>query len=821
MAKRFESINKIGPAKKIKLDVSVTHGPFHTTSSNIVDFWANDDDDDILMATQLAEKKQHQTGINNESEFNFNQFSSRAHGTTSTQQLIVEPTQSFQKSSMKPMGDLFPIGISTPWNVEEICGMDDTSVFLPDQKKSVKDPLYEGQSSSKNSSASTAIRRQLAQERQLKYLTERYDWLKKVNAKLEKDLQESTNSVVMKDGEVNILRDELRQARKLLQANKMEKMSIAEEVGNESNEKVLEAFKQVIAKDTELNYTNVEVFNHKIRNAKCTIKDSSPSTESDVYKCRNLLRIENLLIERSSSTNNYFQTDGNVYQFVKETSVQDKPRNAFEIELKELLLYNAQLQSHSSADDTIVSCIMTSVRRVFTEFWIYANSLELPQHSIACPNHHFNLQLDHGTSARRSIIQSEALFNQERAILVRRYIATLALICRKHCNVSNALLIEKHNNYLIIKIAIQAIIKISYSFEVYEHFGILEATGALLHSLLGHVTLLKFSTYENQQQILFDLLKQLVFACPSPWVFRELSSCMLLCTQQTQMMAKMCVNSPKNCFVSDRVRHLYNFMPKACLIQVYAGLLEQCFCTHLPLQPNHFKLLLSLCGNHVRFVYQCFTVKPKSVLKMLPFSFSVGNEKEQSEDTLPKVSHFKSDVTFENNTIANINGSTLSTNSISALCPLPVKGHMPHDGGCECYVRLCISVLTLVFQTMYHWMRQNKKDIPEVAGISHIAVHLLTLIFCEYFVPCVFRDSEDTTKHYLSLLCNWWTDQSQLLNFSDIHLRCLRQLQELHLMLKPLHQEGNPCNSSNEFSEWTQVLKGVDAKILTRDQVDV
>lgn len=191
MAKRFEPNNMFGAAKKLKLDISVNGGRFTSTSSNIVDFWDNDDDDVILLATQQAEEKQHQPDRNAGTEINFSQFAPQVHGTTSTQQ----PAQ-------LPMDDLHTMDLSTSWNIEEVFGTDETFVFLPDQKNA-EEPVANPPES--NISSTTGTRRQLAQERQLKFLMERVDALKKLNTKLKKDLSDSIDNAVTKDGEVSWL----------------------------------------------------------------------------------------------------------------------------------------------------------------------------------------------------------------------------------------------------------------------------------------------------------------------------------------------------------------------------------------------------------------------------------------------------------------------------------------------------------------------------------------------------------------------------------------------------------------------------------------
>lgn len=504
------------------------------------------------------------------------------------------------------------------------------------------------------------------------------------------------------------MRDELRQTRKLLQASKMEKIALAEEAEKDCNEKVSEVFKKVIAKNTELSFVNVEFSEHRIRNANSTLKDGATLALNDVDQRRNLLRLENLNIVNSSSRQSTKREQ--IYHYVKQTNGLNKQRSFFEIELENLLLLDAQFYTQPRNDQLVIKNIITSVSRVLFEFWSYANSFELPKHCMLYAQSHFELQHNETISMSYSLTQPDSLYNMERGILLRRYIATLAVICQKESKIAQALLHKKHGEYLIIQLAIQAIIKISYSFEVYEHVGILKATGALLYSLLNHLKSLYDSQSGDLEEVLFDLLKQLVFTCPIPSVFYELSSCIVLCTRKAQLMAKMCINSSKDCFVSDRVRSLYRFGSKSCLIQVYSSLLELCFCSHLPVQPSQFKLILSICEHHVRFVYQCFTEIPEFILKMLPHSSFTDEEKKQSDNLITKIFGFRPDPTIVNSNIVRIDGSTLSPTTLSDCSLAPVADQLVNDGGCECYVKLCLSVVTLVFQTMYHWMLQNKKS---------------------------------------------------------------------------------------------------------------
>ncbi|XP_017954633.1 ATR-interacting protein mus304 [Drosophila navojoa] len=800
MAKRIVPIDKFGAAKKLKLDISISRGRTRE-STNVVEFWTSDDDDDVLFATQKAEETQRKTDPpNTQNEFSFNNFAAQAlHATTSTQELFND--------------EVLRSHLSTNLTIDEIFGTDETNVFLPNTECGKKTDIQVADINNAvdaSTSRATETRRQLAQERQLKFLMERVDLLKKENAKLQRDLADSNNQANAKEGEVGLLRNELRQARKLLQASKVDRLTKAENGKSECNEKIIDAFKQIRAKDTELNFTTVEFTELKIRNAKSNERNTFKGIDSDVN--RRLLRIENFCIESHFAKQSSTKTKRYMYEYTNEKRAQKKQRTFLEMELEQLVLNYSQMQSECANVKAVINRIFASAGRVFTEFCFYTQNLELPQTCTLYPHRQINTHSGQNIEMRCSLIQPTALYNMERGILLRRYIATLALICQNQNIISYMLLTRKYDRHWILKILSEAITNLSYSFEVVEHLGVLKATSSFLCSLLSYMNSVKDSMSESQNDLLFHLLKQLVFTRPSPWVFHELSACMLLCTQNSQLMARMCVNCPSNCFVADRVRSLYRFGPSSCLIQVYAGLLELSFYSDLAFQPSRFKLLLSVCENHVRFVYQCFTARPAFILKMLSLPSHTDDEKD-NEDTLSKVVGINSDATPSNNKTDNFYMSSLEATSVSKNSVAPAK-KTHQEIRCECYVKLCLSVVSIVYQMMYQWINQdNKLDISQVGKVSQVALHLFTLIFREYYLSCLFRDSAETTKHYLSLLCNWWQCHARLLNFEDEHMRFLRQLQDLHFMLKPLHQEGNSTNPNDDSSEWKRIVCNADKNI--------
>lgn len=184
--------------------------------------------------------------------------------------------------------------------------------------------------------------------------------------------------------------------------------------------------------------------------------------------------------------------------------------------------------------------------------------------------------------------------------------------------------------------------------------------------------------------------------------FGELSSCLVSALRHPQMLAKMCVKSPRNCFVSDRVRSVYRFGPDSCLLQVYAGLLELCFFSETPLRQDHLQLLLQIGGNHVHFAFECFKNPPDFIMEKLPY-FADDEESDLGDGTLMKSGTTMQASISNGSTLASTSNLNLNSNSNSST------SQQSKANECECYVKLCLSVVTLVFQMLHQWMLHQRK----------------------------------------------------------------------------------------------------------------
>jgi len=80
-----------------------------------------------------------------------------------------------------------------------------------------------------------------------------------------------------------------------------------------------------------------------------------------------------------------------MFEYSEDEGQAKKRRNPFELELKQLLLYYAQLQAQPESLDHLIPRILSSVGKVFTEFASYAQSLDFPHNCMLYPYNPYKL----------------------------------------------------------------------------------------------------------------------------------------------------------------------------------------------------------------------------------------------------------------------------------------------------------------------------------------------------------------------------------------------------------------------------------------------
>uniref|UniRef100_A0A1A9WAK1 ATR-interacting protein mus304 n=1 Tax=Glossina brevipalpis TaxID=37001 RepID=A0A1A9WAK1_9MUSC len=845
MAKRIQPMKEFGRSvKKPKLDITVSKSrPVasvnHQNPKNSV-FWDDDDDDVILLATQQAEaavvaEKSELELTMPETEIIFKDFSNQA--STSTQ----KPLQN---------GNIFTQLLEDDDDkLLAVAAEDDVEVFKKPTTSLLRPLQSEGtQVNAKNQvvvatkqsedltefvlsqttpsfatlpASQSMARRQLASERQIKFLMEKVDALKNENSRLTKDLADNKGKLECQDGEASLLRDELRHVRQQMQNLKMEKIFSVEAAKNECQTKISHLSKRVELKETELRLKEVECSKIKIKYASETQKYQQNNTiqeirnptnktmsnkrEQQKFKMRNF----HLHVIETCSIKDCL-TPG-FYEAALERGVWKKQRTLFQLELENIQTLTAQLQLLNA--DKLVECLVpkciNSACKVLPEFWSYCHSLEFSKNCLIYPYHDYTLKSSERTQMEnidnKNLLKPLQHYENEKVLSLRRYIAAMAVICKIVPALSLALIKCKHGEYYLLQITIEAVAKLGFSREICEHFGVLEALALLVNNILIHIT----SDLEDKyMELIISLLKHIVFTRPSPWIFREISSSLSYCAYHLpQAMDFFCINSPQSTFSADRVKSIYRFTNDSCLMQVYCGLLEIAFplCSRLPKQ--HFMLLSDICLKHIRLAYRCFIKPPSFIHKHLPaydddYDDDDDDDDDDDEDVgKDQANSMSGRISMEVDSSENNTTPQTSAGSSNSNCHQTSK--QTSENTCECYTKLCLSVVTLCYQLLRQWLLHQKKYLtPEIAKISNVATQLLHLIFCDNYLTCLFRDSEETTKHHLYLICKWLTMNSKILQLNDISLRFLEKLQTSHIMSRDITTESNIANIALDLSEW-------------------
>lgn len=649
MSKRYQPTNNFGHClKKPKYDININKDrtllpPTQTRNnhvsplkSSLSSYWDDDDDDDvILLATQVAEAaavakdKGHQ--YITDSEITFSEFAKVGGSSTQNPQIpsndilsqMFDDDDDFELLAAVQKQDpgvfkkpAAPLPRSTQPAVQHQPNSTRPSEEAHSSAAATQ-PLSEfllSQSSGPNCtlpSTQSAARRQLASERQIKFLMEKMELLKKENSNLSKSLSESKSKIESKEGETKLLRDELKHLKQQVQNLKMEKIFSTEAAKTESQNKIKELTKQVEGKEAELKLKEVQCSkmkmrladeSHKLQQSICQesirqvqVKKRTVSTDSTAEQQQMTVQqtrfAKSLMKMQTLSLNCLKNTDFNEVSipcvpahtdiYVQQQGSLKKKKTVFESELEKMQTLLAELRllgANNLPRDFKAKCT-DSLRNVCQEFTSYIDTLSFQENSSVYPYHGYSLLKTKIArklqNAREALQHPSELYDDEMAISLRRYFAGLAVICQEVACVANAMVYaEVSSGNTCLLVIFNCIDHLGYSTEICEHFGLLEAIAMWTSTLLQNAT---------HVDDLLHLIKYIIFARPSAWVFKEISLCLYqFCYDDSKLIRCLCRVNEEESFTSDRVGSIYRFCDESCILQVRCRIINKSYSKDVP-----------------------------------------------------------------------------------------------------------------------------------------------------------------------------------------------------------------------------------------------
>ncbi|XP_052899543.1 ATR-interacting protein mus304 [Anopheles moucheti] len=651
-----------------------------------------------------------------------------------------------------------------------------------------------------------------AKDIQVKFLTKHVEQLAQKLESVQKDCNDAVEKLQVKDGEVSMLRYELKMVKTTNEQLRLEKMREKETIQKDWIEKMKNLEKTISAQKVENEFKEMEIMNLKSKRLNATMrssevrdgveapKTSARSESNATTEANNLVHYEAVLssmIPKLSLTvpvDQYEKLHFDPHLFVNPFAISAQgrklrkysriTRNEFTIADQFVLLQTCLSQllsdvaTNGGASNALqltsdkFPCVAIATENGLNEIFFYCQRLS-KQKEAEMRASGSNRSSERSVQGRPrskmeltipvNIFQQEKLFVGEQAIVIRRFLALVALYCR----ISNELVVEKLlKDGLVARLA-NGIKQISdASFLVALH-GMITGAAALLNGMSFRSRRMK--QYGEHGIQLIQLFRSIVLCqTDAPSSLAELSDFLRHLSQITdgsvkQLLDRLCIDpsthQPDNRKSSRKQYRLksISFSQETCTLQMYAALLESSVRHHVPYKGWQLKPLLKNAENTIHFLRNVL-LQPVGWVR----SFYDRND----------------------------------------------------PPGCElCHIRTVAAFVTLLHRVLLCWNQRTVHEEEDVSRIQRIAQHAVLLLYDLFqtaYHKKLLRLGGHTVRYRLRVVHNWLKMYEKDFNFHPIHSTTIGMLDMRLLMSDPLRSSLEA--ESEESEQEKKAATGEDAR---------
>ncbi|XP_037909731.1 ATR-interacting protein mus304 isoform X2 [Hermetia illucens] len=780
MAKRFSHFQPNSFAsKKPKLDISFgkpdggagssksRHVPrtaslINGSSENLFD---DGDDDVILLASQNVEAEHNREQFSQQifideslSEISFSKFARELP--TSTQRITtlrdkVDPPKTSVNDAFDNIEKYFEDEIEI--QMKEI---DERENFKAPQPVK-RDPPVNELSGNPMLDTRKSMKERDGLISQVNYFTEKTAAYKEQIEKLKKEVSEFNDKIQTKDGEVSMVRYQLRQLQQQNEALRLEKMQEIDNIKKEWQEKINELDKLIKSQRDELEFKNVEIVNLK----SSRLNESQRNFEyAELRKnFQNVPFLHNLhldLTRKSGRAREEIPKELFERSLVRDEKLKFRD-SLFQRELENMqsglshmrIMEREHLEMNNPVSKQIIMSLKNSIKALLS----YARKLEFmkfietnasveyrflceePPDRPSCAIHERN----------ENIFQEKKLYSMEKAEIARRLVGGFAIACKYSIAVWKSLLTERVNNITLLETLSEIVNLLGFSKELYTHFGLLESLEYLLLSFVQNCT-----ESETSAALISQFLRHLVFCRPGYRPLVPISECLVYISVKftsSPVLDSLCNDSPLGSFVFNEYYKIFQFSPRSCMLQVYGALLETAFAQDVVLSRIQVDCLQKICRNHIIFLSSCFERNVKWILR----------PQSSSKD-------------------------------------------------CDCYVKAINSAVILIHLVLKQWTSDPKSiDIRVVADMSRSGVLLLCSAFYKNYRRDVLQNGGSSVKHRLHMIHDWLNEYKSVFQFKSAHCYALQSIKLAHIIADPIRMDETSIGDSLEQGDaiWSEVFE--------------
>ncbi|XP_049279927.1 uncharacterized protein LOC125762151 [Anopheles funestus] len=639
---------------------------------------------------------------------------------------------------------------------------------------------------------SSTQKQEQAKDIQVKFLTKHVEQLAKKLDILQKDCNEAVEKVQVKDGEVSMLRYELKMVKTTNEQLRLEKIREKETIQREWIEKMRNLEKTISAQKVENEFKEMEIMNLKTKRLNATVRGSetrdgdeaattSKRPESTVVSEDSFIlssMMPNLSLAESVDRHETLHFDPQLFINPTDSSAHGRKlrkysritRNEFAIADQLVLLQTclSQLLSNvainGGGSDTIqltsdmFPSVAIATEKGLNEIVLYCQRLG-QQKEAELKASGTNRSSERSVQGRPrskmeltspvNIFQQEKLFVGEQAIVIRRFLALVGLYCR----ISNELVVEKLlKNGLVSRLA-NDIKQISDASFLIALHGMITGAAALLNGITFRSRRIKL--YADHGAQLIELFRSIVLCqTDAPSSLVELSDFLRHLSKITdgsvnQLLNRLCISHQPVVHVPARKQYRLksiSFSQETCTLQMYAALLESSVRHHVPYEGWQLNPLLKNTENTIHLLRNVL-LQPVGWIK----SFYDRND----------------------------------------------------PTGCElCHIRTVSAFVTLLHRVLLCWIQRavrEEEDVRRIHRISQHAVLLLYDLFQTAYHKKLLRLGGHTVRYRLRVVYKWLKMYEKDFNFRPVHCTTLGMLDMRLLMSDPLRSSlETECEESEQ-----------------------
>ncbi|XP_052864599.1 uncharacterized protein LOC128271196 [Anopheles cruzii] len=625
-----------------------------------------------------------------------------------------------------------------------------------------------------------AKKQEHAKDIQVKFLTNRLEQIERKAETLQKDYNEAVEKAQVKDGEVSVLRYELKTVKSTNEQLRMEKIREKETIKKEWVEKLRDLEKVIMSQKVELESKDMEVMNLRTKRLNNTVRsveqprgmDPPPEPAPVVVESFILSALLPRLMLRDGeepSPDRRVTVDPHVFEISSESAEQHgrwrkfsnfsrvdslmiARLNALQTVLTQLITQPNGSKTHLKLPAARLATVVRSCEQAFRDITQYCSRLapalakekEVNTNAGAVGRKMApscsRSKMDH---CSMSIFQRDELFSGEQAKVTRRFLALLGLLCRISSELVTDTLLR---NGLLEQLA-RDVKLISNSSAFQMHHGMVTGVAALLKGIS-----FQFHRAAGDGRELMVLFRSIILCqTDAPSSLVELSEFLRRMSGYARSalpLEELCrKRAPSQSDSSKRYRlKTVSFSDETCTLQMYASLLESSVKPSVPYESWQLQPLLANVENTICFLRNAM-LKPARWLQ-----------------------------------------DFVERSQVGRLCEL-------------CHIRIVSAFIVLLHRVLLCWHQNTlveESDIVRLQGIAQKGTLLLFDVFHTAYRSKLLRLAGPAIQCRLRIIYNWLQMQQQEFEFQPVHSTALRTLDLRLLINEPLkgHSDKEIADSS-------------------------